>query len=224
MSIFDIFKRKNQNSEIRDVLFGDLPITEWPKDTASTDEPWGSFIKVRQHLDESQKDLAIAKLKEILSIPNLESRHYLQAWHFLRQLGIEPEKSNAKKIYGVVVEVAMGGGLDIVVAYSDNTARYFNYSGSAVIWDASDSSLKFEIESVLSFAKNVVRQIGPWEDKRPKAPSKGMARINILCPSGLHFGEGPFEALSSDPIGGQLLAQATQLMQALINKTEEKKG
>ena len=224
MNIFDIFKRKNKNSEIRDVLFGDMPITELAKANSVANEPWLSFIKVRKFIDDSQTDLAIAKLKEILSMPNLESRHYLQSWHFLRQLGVQPEKLNAKKIYGVIVEVAMKRGLDILVAYSDNTARYFNYSGSAVIWDAPDTSLQFEIESVLAFAKNVVRQIGPWENKRPKAPSKGMARISILCPSGLHFGEGPLEVLSSDPIGGQLLAQATQLMQALITKTEDKKG
>ena len=38
--------------------------------------------------------------------------------------------------------------------------------------------------------------------------------------SGLHFGEGPFDALSADPMGGPLVAADTQLMQAVIEHAQ----
>lgn len=141
-------------------------------------------------------------------MPKLESRHYVQAWHFLRESGVRPDASVAKDVFGVVVEVALPEGLDIVAAYADGTARYFNHSGAAVVWEAPDNSLHSQIESVLRAGKVVVDQIGPWEDPRPPAPPTGQARINMLTPSGLHFGQAPFEALAADQLGGAVISTA----------------
>jgi hypothetical protein len=44
----------------------------------------------------------------------------------------------------------------------------------------------------------------------------GNARINLLTPSGLYFGQGPFEALMKDQFGGPVLVAATELIQQLI--------
>ena len=46
----------------------------------------------------------------------------------------------------------------------------------------------------------------------------GEVRINFLTPSGLHFGQGPYQNLASDGLGGPVLAAAIRLMQALIGK------
>ncbi|HEX8891356.1 MAG TPA: hypothetical protein VF779_19565, partial [Pyrinomonadaceae bacterium] len=141
----------NQEAErnqpaIRDTLFGDMPLSAWPGATStSTDEPWASFIKARDQLDGGDKALAKETLRHILAIPDLESRHYLQAWHFLRELGEQPSAAAAKQLYGVVVEVSMDEGLDIVAAYADHTARYFNYSGAAIIWERPDTSLDADV-------------------------------------------------------------------------------
>ncbi len=217
-----MFKKKSGSSQlqIRDSLFGDMPLTEWGshRDRA---EPWSSFAKAKEYLDAGNKARGIETLQEIASRPGLESRHYLQAWHFLRELGVEPTGAQAKEVYGVVVEVALDKGLDIVATYTDRTARYFNFSGAAVIWERPDNSLDEPIESLLNAGRAVVAQIGPWEQARPPAPPKGQIRINMLTPSGLHFGQGPFDVLSADPRGGPLIAAATQLMQALIAKTQK---
>lgn len=223
--MFNLFKKKQPKPEIRDVLFGDLPISQWPSETTSSDsEPWLSFAKARDHLSSGHTQEAIALLQSILAMPDLESRHYVQAWHFLRESGVQPERSVAKDLLGVVVEVALPEGLEIVAAYADGTARYFNHSGAAVVWDAPDNSLHQEIESVLRAGKVVVDQIGPWEDRRPPAPPTGQARISMLTPSGLHFGQAQFEALAGDRLGGAVITTATQLMRSLIAKTEEKKA
>ena len=46
-----------------------------------------------------------------------------------------PEK--AQDVLGVVVEVAMEKGLDLVAGYADHHARY-NYSGAAIVWERTE--------------------------------------------------------------------------------------
>jgi hypothetical protein len=207
---------------IRDILFGDLPFSQWPDDASTSvdGEPWHSFISARNQLDSGNQESARAKLRQILQTPDLESRHYLQAWHFLRQLGQAPADGDGKHLYGVVVEVALEDGLDIVAAYADHTARYLNFSGAAIVWERPDESLDAAIDSLLAAGRMVAAQIGPHEGPRPPAPPSGQVRISMLVPSGLHFGQGPFEALSGDPLGGPVIAAAMQLMQSLITRTE----
>lgn len=208
--------------QIRNVLFGDLPASDWPKETATTDEqPWSLFCEARSQLNLGHQQEAIRKYQRILAMPSLESRHYLQAWHFLRDVEIEPDDATAKQLFGVVVEVALAEGLDIVAVYADYTARYINYSGAGVIWDAPDNSLNQDMDAVLQAAREVVGQIGPWEGNRPPAPPKGHARISMLTPSGLHFGEAPFEVLAKDKFGGPVIHAAIRLMRAMIAKTNK---
>ena len=152
-----------------------------------------------------------------MSKPGLESRHYLQAWHFLRELGVDPT-DGGKQVLGVVVEVALPKGLDIVAAYADHTARYFNFSGAAVIWERPDESLDASIDDLLKNGQTVVAQISVWEEPRPAAPPAGEARINMLTPSGLHFGQAKMNLLANDDLGGAVISSATKLMQQLMAK------
>lgn len=146
-------------SEIRDVLFGDLPFSHWPPESSTDAEPWLSFVRAKQQSELGNKAEEINVLQGILSKPDLESRHFLQAWHFLRELGVAPT-DEAKQVYGVVVEVALPKGLDIVAAYADHTARYFNFSGTAVVWERPDESLDASIDDLLKSGQTVVDQIG----------------------------------------------------------------
>jgi hypothetical protein len=216
---------QNQEDQpaIRDVVFGDLPLSEWPSASSelSDEEPWASFIKAGNQLNGGDEAAAKEALRGILAMPDLESRHYLQAWHFLRELGEQPSAVEAKQLYGVVVEVGMDEGLDIVAAYADHTARYFNYSGAAIIWERPDDSLDADVDALLGAGRIVAAQIGPWEGARPDAPDNGQVRISMLVPSGLHFGEAPFEILSRDPMGGPVISAAMRLMQGLISKSDQ---
>ena len=216
-------KKEPTPNPIRETLFGDMPSEEWPRDDASAEIfPWSAFVSARSHLAAGRKSDAIACWRQILQQSGLESRQYLQAWHFLRQQGEQPPPEIARQVLGVVVEVPMREGLDMLAAYSDHTARYYNYSGAAVIWEHPDASLDPGIDQLLEASRQVVARIGPWEGARPAPPPFGSARLSFLTPSGLHFGQGPMNALANDPLGGRVLNLASGLMSALIAKTKSR--
>jgi hypothetical protein len=214
-------KQEAAPNPIRETLFGDRPLDQWPRDGSTSQEfPWSAFALARSHLASGSQSAAVGCWRQILEHPGLESRQYLQAWHFLRQHGQHPPPAMAKQVLGVVVEVAMPQGLDLLAAYPDHSARYYNYSGAGVVWEHPDTSLDSAIEQLLEVSRQVVAQIGPWEQARPAPPPRDQARLSFLTPSGLHFGQGPMAALSRDPNGGRVLQLATLLMKALIGKTK----
>ena len=197
-----------------------MPLEQWPQGGDAADEqPWGAFVAARQYLAAGRRPEAIAQWQKVLEQPDLEPRCYLQAWHFLRQQEQHPPAHIATQLLGVVVEVAMPEGLDLVAAYSDHSARYYNYSGAGVIWEHPDSSLDSVIDELLEASRNVVAQIGPWNETRPGPPPPDSARLSFLTPSGLHFGQGPYDALSRDRWGGPVLNWAFELLTGLSAKT-----
>ena len=89
--MFDLFRRREPGrprAELRDTLFGDLPLSRWPPDSSSAeDDPWRSFAGSRRAFEANDPAAAAASLRRVLSTPGPESRHYLQAWHHLRAVG-----------------------------------------------------------------------------------------------------------------------------------------
>ena len=209
---------KPSTPTLRDTLFGDLPWTQWPSapSPVESQEPWASFISARVHAENGNAPEAIRILQSILAQEGWESRHYAQAWHFLRQLGVQPEPALAKQLLGVIFEVGMDKGLDILAAYPDGTARYYNFGGRGVVWEAPDDSLDAPINALLTAGKVVVDLTGPGSGKRPPPPTKDHVRLSMLTPNGIHFGQGRFSALAQDLVGGSVINAATDLMQQLI--------
>ena len=209
--------------EIRDALFGDMPMSQFL--TISSEavalEPWASFLGAKQLIDSGEPKAAAEALHRILGIPQLESRHYLQAWHFLRELGIDSPEEEKETLLGVIVEVGMEKGLDLVAAYPDHHARYYNFSGAGVVWERPSDLLDTAIDDLLRVGMATAQAVGVWKESRPPAPAKGQARINLLTPGGLRFGQGPIDALGKDRLGGPVIASAFRLMQALINLTKK---
>ncbi|MCC6819281.1 MAG: hypothetical protein V9H26_06605 [Verrucomicrobiota bacterium] len=221
-SIFGKGKEQPTANSIRETLFGDRPLDEWPPANLDANEfPWIAFASARSHLAGGNQTAAIDCWEQIVGTPDLEPRQYLQAWHFLRQNGKEPAPDIAKQVLGVVVEVGMPKGLDLLAAYSDHSARYYNFSGAGVVWERPDDSLDSSIDQLHAAAKVIVDKIGPWKESRPAPPSSDQARLCFLTPSGLHFGQAPMSVMSSDPMAGRVLQFATVLMKALIAKTNK---
>lgn len=217
--LFNKSEAKSSHGRIRDTLFGDLPLDLWPADGAQADAfPWASFIAARRHAEASEIDLAKQCWLQIIATPGLESRHYAQAWYFLRGYGSPPPAEDSKTILGIVIEVGMPKGLDLLAAYPDHHARYYNFSGAGVIWEHPDTSLDQIIDRLFAAAVSVVVTTGPWEKERPGPPTKGEMRISFLTPSGPHFGEASIEALVADPLAAPVIQAGGQLLQALVAK------
>jgi hypothetical protein len=203
--------------EFRDTLFGDVPLSSWVPEPRPSLEPWATFAQARDALAAGRTSDAVDRLQAVAAMPTLESRHYLQAWHVLRELGARPASEIAKGVYGVVVEVSLQNGLDVLAAYADRRARYLNWSGGAVIWDAPDPRFDADIAAVLDAGNVIAQRIGPWEGPRRGPPPTGHVRLNLLTPSGLLFGEGPMDILARDALAAPLLAAATGLMRGLAS-------
>jgi hypothetical protein len=201
---------------LRDTLFGDLPLDRWPAPDASTDGyPWNAFVEARARLAAGEVDEAKHRWHEIAQRPELESRHSLQAWHFLREHDEVPPPDIAKQLLGIVVEMSLPEGLDLLAAYADNSARYYNHGGGGVVVDDAHGALAERLEDLLAVSSDVVANIGPWDGERPGPPPPRAARLSFLTPSGLHFGEGPLEALEADAVAGAVLGRATALVNEL---------
>lgn len=205
---------------VRDTWFGDMPLDKWPADDApASAEPWRSFVAARDQLKAGDTAAATATYQAILVMPNLESRHYLQAWHFLRGIGVQPGETEAKTLYGVIVEVPFGASRDILAAYSDHTARYFTMLGDLIIWDTPQPDISALIDDLLKAGESVVRQIGPWEGDPLPPPGRGELRLNFLTPGGLHFGAGDM-ALAEDSMAKPVMEATERLMEALYLKVK----
>ncbi|HEY7202258.1 MAG TPA: hypothetical protein VIC57_18700 [Candidatus Dormibacteraeota bacterium] len=211
--------RKRQESAvppygIRDTLFGDMPLATWA--AAGGDEPWASFRRAEDAIRAGRHDQAVSILMGVTAADGLESRHTLQAWSALRELGTRPPAAAGRTVLGVVVEVPMDAGLDLLAAYADRSARYYNHGGGGVVWERADDRLDGPIDGVLAAGQAVADRIGPWEGPRPAPPGAGRIRLNMLTPSGIHFGEGPHAGMAADPVGGPLVEAATALMLELV--------
>src|SRR5262249_9817605 len=123
--------------ELASMLFGQCELDEWPKDDAGDEaEPWQSFVQARAAFRAGDLEDAERLWRQIAATPDLESRHVLQAWYFLRMLDVVPPHAIAKHVLGAVAEVAVERGHDVLAAYEDGSVRYLNASGAAVVVDA----------------------------------------------------------------------------------------
>ena len=94
-------------------------------------------------------------------MPDLDSRMYLEAWQALRSLGVDPPPVRAKDLLGVVVEVGLPGGLDLVAAWPDHCARYWNQGGGGVVWERAEGEVNTKIDELLRAGEKVLKLIGP---------------------------------------------------------------
>jgi hypothetical protein len=203
-------------------MFGDLPLDQWPgDDEPARGAPWDDFIAARAELAAGNRDEAIRLWLHITARADVESRHVLQAWTFLRQVGIAPDAEHAKEALGVVVSVPVQHGHDVLAAYRDHSVRYVNFSGAAVVVGDAPPTVAAAARELLEQGRILVDRIGPWTEPRLPPLAGGEARLMVLTPSGPHFGQAPFSALGSDPMGRPVLDAAFQLLNAVLSVADK---
>ena len=111
----------------------------------------------------------------------------------------------------------MEAGEDLLAAFADRTAHYYNYSGAGIIWERPDASLDSNVDALLAEGSKIVENTGVWRDTRRPSPTVGRMRLNVLTPLGIYFGEGTFEALEGDALARPIVLAAINLMQKLTS-------
>jgi hypothetical protein len=203
----------------REALLGLDPLDSVEGDDA---EPWRSFRAARDRLDGGDRGAAVEALEAVTRMRDVETRHQVRAWHLLGGLGGRPRRRQERHVLGVVAEVGVASGNDILAAYADRTARYQNYSGAGVVWLRPDRSLDGPIEAVLRTAEPIAARVDPWGKSLRPPPGAGFMRLNVLTPSGIHFGEAPIQVLDEDRLARPLVRACTALMQRLTALAEQR--
>jgi hypothetical protein len=183
--------------------------------------PWSSFTSANKKLKAGQKEAAIADLQQVIAVTGLETRVHLLAWHNLRALGVQPPAAQSKLVRGMVIETPVQDGLDVLAAYSDHTARYFNFSGSMIIWDTPEPEMDKLIDNFLASGRPILKKAQPWNKPEPGPPAPGYTRISLLTDSGLHFGQAPGKIFSRDALAGPPLHHGAALMKALTQRVSK---
>ena len=216
MGLFNLFSKKADGpysneglNKIYNLLFCDN-LAAYKSDHAAASYPWSVLFA---------DDPEVEQLKALTKDMTLESRVRILAYNLLNAAKITTEP---KELLGVIVEVALPEGLDVLAAYNDGTARYINHSEKLIVWDTQTENSKGLVKDLFEKSINVVNKIGRWDHGRKPFPTNGAARLTFLVSDGLTFGEGPFDMLANDAMGGPVIGSAGQLMAFLMEQTLKK--
>ena len=196
------------------MLYGNLPPAQWrPLTAGATSEPWQSFERALELLRAGDHTSASREWQRITTLDGIESRHVLQAWHFLRGVGIRPPEAAAADVLGAIAEVAVNGGHDVLAAYRDGSVRYLNYSGKVLVVEGEQAAVVGDaVAAWFEIAQALAHVVGVWDEPQLPSLPAGATRILMLTPGGLRFGQGPDSALRGDRAAAAFLAAATRLL------------
>ncbi len=202
--------KTDQLNTVYNLLFADDTELFGSNNTSPAEYPWNVLLS---------KDAGQQALQQVIADAVLDTRARVLACNKLLAAGHKPAE---KELLGVIAEVSMDGGLDVLASFKDGTARYINQSGKMIVWENMEDSMTKRLTRELFLnASSVVEKIGPWDKKRLPYPPKGTVRLSFLVSDGLYFGQGPAEIFFKDPLAGPVLNAATQLMVYLMEQTPE---
>ena len=173
------------------------------------DYPWDILFAADSGFDD---------LRHLVQSSATESRVKILACRRMMENGW---KIGRKELLGVIVEVGLENGNDVLAAFQDGSTRYINQSGKVIVWDVRDRRSDMLVGELFYESEMIVKQVGPWDkQQRLPKPRKGLARISFLMSDGLYFGQAPVNDLFNDPIARPALNAATLLMQHIIRYSQ----
>jgi hypothetical protein len=173
---------------------------------AGTGEPWSSFVvaaaRIRGNRGTTRTLLALAE------DPDAESRVRLWAWTALRGLGVQPSGPMAQDVVGVVIEVPVDDGTDVLAAYSDGSVRFLGAAGRYVAREADEPDAN---SALLLDEARVLVTVAP-QPRRLEPVEEGMVRLTALTAFGVHSVEVPWSDLEENGRLERLLPPALRLL------------
>jgi hypothetical protein len=166
--------------------------------------PWQAAI-FSDPLDETA-------LRNLAADSSQEGRTRFLAYARLRRFA---DPAPSKVLLGVIVEVPLSAGVDVLAAYSEGGVRYINQTGKLAVFEGVPS-IQPLVRSLLNASQSIIERIGPWKNPRLPPPKSGNIRLTFLVSDGLYFGEGPMPKMQQDPMAARVIRDATALMQAVV--------
>lgn len=214
-------KGRPVSSQMREVMFGDLPWDVWCRREGPLEEPWPLFRGAWTARKNGDFAGCRALLEQVTAMVDVESRHHVQAWHFLRELGREPSSGEAKDVLGIIIEKGLPDGIEVLGAYEDHTARYWGADGVGILWSRANANLDDEFDALFAVAHVAVKKVKPRKGEHPPVPVLGAIQISFLTPSGLHLGTGPAAILPRDPLAKSLVDRGEALVDKLLAQRKD---
>jgi hypothetical protein len=190
------------------LLFCD-DLTLFAPKSGSTPTPWQSVL--------FSKDLDLVAVRALAEDKNAESRVRLLAHHCLR---LHAQNALPQVLLGVVVEVALETGLDVLAAFTDGSVRYIHGSGKIAAFEGRNAALEPTVQRLFAASRDVVSRIGTWDKARLPPPPLGSVRLSFLASDGLHFGQGPMSVMQNDPLAGSVLRAASELLSIVVQSAK----
>ncbi len=131
-----------------------------------------------------------------------ESRVRMLAFNWLRKMQLPVPKN---ELLGVIVEVPLHNGLDVIASYSDGQVRYINHTGKLAVFAPAPLSVAEQSGKLLAASQLAIGHIGPWDRARLPPPAYGKVRMTFLVSDGLYWGESPMDTMRRDPIGAPVI-------------------
>lgn len=188
-------------NHLHELLFCDVPALYGPSAGAAATD-WQALLYAPA--------AEVAAVRALAADAGQESRVRALAYGWLRQ---RREPVPAAELLGVVVEVALPGGLDALAAYRDGRVRYLNHTGRSVLIDARTPLIDPLVDALLAASGQAMPHAQPWERARGIGPGPGQVRIVMLTSGGLGRIEALFERLQRDTAAGPALLAASRLLE-----------
>lgn len=147
-----------------------------------------------------------------------ESRVRILACNWLRENG---HPVPAHELLGVIVEVPLEEGLDVLAAYADGTVRYINQTGKFAVFEGSQDAVAASAKALVETAKPALRQATLAARGRKPPPGPGHLRIGFLASDGLYFTQGTFATLAKDARASSAIQSAQALLDLVVRHASE---
>jgi len=174
--------------------------------------PFRTIANTNELANAGRKEEAKSRLRSIPWSSKLETRIQLWVWSALRELGESPDPQSGKEVLGVVVEVPMRGAYDTLAGYQDGSARYLNFSGAAIFWDARDATIKSLCQRLIGSTIPESPRAVPRQDTM--LPKSG-TQVTLLTRSGM-------SVISEPP--QSVVAAGSALMLELMQRAKSKRS
>jgi hypothetical protein len=159
-----------------------------------------------------------AKVRTIAEDQDEESRIRALAYNWLRA---HNETVPAGIVLGVIVEISVDHGVDVLAAYADGRVRYINHTGAMSLFEGVPPEIAAGAKAVVASAEDAGGLFKPLQGDRT-APTRDL-RFTILAADGLHTAQGSWKEIGSEPKLDQILNNTIRLLQ-LVVKTAVKKN